>query len=418
MIDYTEYKLDNGLTVILHRDPTTPLAVVNLLYKVGSRDEDPEMTGFAHLVEHLMFGGSKNVPDFDAVLQRAGADNNAFTNTDITNYYITIPVQNLETALWLESDRMLNPSFDNGMFETQKKVVIEEYKQRYLDQPYGDVWLHLRPLAYRVHPYRWPTIGMDTAHIEKARLKDVHSFFSRFYHPGNAALVIAGNIREDPTGKLVEKWFGDIPPGPGVSRNLPAEPPQPSARKAELERPVPLDAVFKVYHMPGRNHELYYPTDMLNDILGRGKSSRLYRKLVKDRRIFNSISAFILGSFDPGLFVISGKLNPGHDPEEGEKMILELVEELKSHPPGEDELEKVKNQAESNILFSEMELLNRAMGLAIANALGNTNLVNEELERIRSVTPGKVYQVAQEILRDENCSTLFYRKAGVSSTHP
>ena len=418
MIDYTEYKLDNGLTVILHRDPTTPLAVVNLLYKVGSRDEDPEMTGFAHLVEHLMFGGSKNVPDFDAVLQRAGADNNAFTNTDITNYYITIPVQNLETALWLESDRMLNPSFNNGMFETQKKVVIEEYKQRYLDQPYGDVWLHLRPLAYRVHPYRWPTIGMDTAHIEKARLKDVHSFFSRFYHPGNAALVIAGNIREDPTGKLVEKWFGDIPPGPGVSRNLPAEPPQPSARKAELERPVPLDAVFKVYHMPGRNHELYYPTDMLNDILGRGKSSRLYRKLVKDRRIFNSISAFILGSFDPGLFVISGKLNPGHDPEEGEKMILELVEELKSHPPGEDELEKVKNQAESNILFSEMELLNRAMGLAIANALGNTNLVNEELERIRSVTPGKVYQVAQEILKDENCSTLFYRKAVVSSPHP
>ncbi len=416
MINFTEYKLDNGLTVILHKDPATPLAVVNLLYRVGSRDEDPDMTGFAHLMEHLMFGGSKNVPDFDAVLQRAGADNNAFTNTDITNYYVTIPVENLETALWLESDRMLHLSFNPKILETQKNVVIEEYKQRYLDQPYGDVWLQIRPLAYHVHPYRWPTIGMDIAHIEKAEMDDVRNFFRKHYHPGNATLVVAGNIHEKQTVQLVEKWFGDIPAGPPAIRDFPAEPPQKSSRMEEVERPVPLDALFRVYHMPGRNHASYYAIDMLSDILGRGKSSRLYTGLVKDRKIFDSVSAFILGSFDPGLLVISGKLNPGHSPEEGNRLVNEILEELLSGYVKHQELEKVKNQAESNILFSEMELLNRAMGLAISNALGHTNLVNEELEKIRSVTTEDILNVSQETLKEKNCSTLFYRKSPVKSS--
>lgn len=416
MIEFTEYKLDNGLQVILHEDPNTPLVVVNLLYRVGSRDEKPTRTGFAHLMEHFMFGGSRHAPDFDARLQQAGGDNNAFTNTDITNYYITIPAQNLETALWLESDRMLNLTFNPRVLKTQKKVVIEEYKQRYLDQPYGDIWLLLRPLAYKVHPYQWPTIGKDIAHIEEANMKDVRGFFNNFYHPGNATLVLAGNIKPGQAIPLIEKWFGNIPDGSHVRHDRPVEPPQRSARFLEVERKVPLDALFKVYHMPGRTHHTYYAVDLMSDILGRGKSSRLYTRLVKDKKVFNSISSYIMGSFDPGLFAISGKLNSNFNLDEGNRLVNEIIEELITVPVTKEELDKVRNQAESNILFSEIELLNRAMELAISNALGNTNLVNEELERIRSVTTQDIRHVSENIIKAENSSTLFYKKKTAKSS--
>jgi zinc protease len=408
MIKFKEHILSNGLTVITHRDNSTPLTVVNLLYKVGSGNEDPDRTGFAHLFEHLMFGGSKNVPDFDRSLQKVGAENNAFTNTDITNYYIILSSDNIETALWAESDRMQFLNLDLKSLETQKNVVIEEFKQRYLDVPYGDVWLKLRPLAYQKHPYRWPTIGKAIDHIENASLKDVKAFHERYYTPDNAVLTLAGNIEHDSAVDLAKKWFGDIPKGHLPSIPIEKEPKQTRPRFIEIINDVPLDGIYKAYHMPERMSEKYVAADLLSDLLGQGKSSRLYRSLVKEKKVFNNIHAYITGSAHPGLFLISGKLNPEFDLNEADQFIEEEIALLKSTLQ-EKEVEKVKNGAESSGYFSETELLNRAINLSVANALGNTNLVNEELERIAKVTKEAVLQIAAEILIPENCSTLFYK---------
>ncbi len=408
MIAYQHFVLANGLEVYVHEDKSTPLAVLNILYKVGSRDEDEEKTGFAHLFEHLMFGGSKHIASYDEPLQRVGGDNNAFTSTDITNYYITLPAENIETAFWLESDRMLSLSFDPGVLEVQRKVVIEEFKQRYLNQPYGDVWLKLRPLAYQEHPYKWATIGKDISHIEEATLQDVEAFFYQYYVPNNAIMVVAGNIDFDQVVALAEKWFGPIPGGKRDSRTLPVEPPQQEKRVMHVEADVPLDALYKVYHMPGRTSEDYEAADLLSDILGRGNSSRLFRKLVKEKAYFSELHAYVTGSADPGLLVISGMLHEGITLEQADQEIEAILEEIKQELIESEELEKVKNQAETTLVFGEVELLSRAMNLANAAMLGDPETVNQGSARIQRVTAADIQRMARTILREENSSTLHY----------
>ncbi len=409
MIAFDSFVLENGLKVLVHEDHTSPVAVVNLLYKVGARDEQPEKTGFAHLFEHLMFGGSKNIDSFDEPLQFVGGDNNAFTSNDITNYYITLPSANIETAFWLESDRMLSLSFDPKVLEVQRSVVIEEFKQRYLNQPYGDVWLKLRPLAYKDHPYKWPTIGEKIAHIEEATMEDVKSFFYKYYLPNNAVLVVAGDITLDQVKELSNKWFGPIPSGKVTERKLPIEPEQEEYRLLEVEENVPVDALYMTFHMSGRKDAEYYTEDLLSDVLGRGKSSRLYKKLVEENQVFNSLSAYVMGSIDPGLLVIQGKLNDSYELEAAEKMVWLVIEEFKSNGLNEAELRKVKNKAESTLVFSEMELLNRAMNLAYAEMLGDANLVNAEVEKVRSVDIEDIMNAANRILVRENASVLRYK---------
>ena len=322
MIQFEKFQLPNGLRVILHVDRNTPMAALNITYNVGSRDEDPQHTGFAHLFEHLMFGGSKNIPDFDTRLQQVGGENNAFTNTDLTNYYLTVPVANLETALWLESDRMNELAFSKESLEVQRQVVIEEFKQQYLNQPYGDVMLLLKPLAYKVHPYQWNPIGKETSHIANAKMQEVKDFFYRFYRPNNAVLCIAGNINVKTTKEWVYKWFADIPQGTPYVRDLPMEPEQSEARLLQVERNVPNDLLVKAYHCCKRADASFYPTDMVSDILSNGKSARLQQRLVEEKQVFSNISAYVTGTFDEGLFIISGNPNEGVSLETGVKQSL------------------------------------------------------------------------------------------------
>jgi zinc protease len=415
MISFEEFSLKNGLQVIVHEDPTVQIAVMNILYDVGSRDEREDKTGFAHLFEHLMFGGSKNIPNYDEPLQIVGGENNAFTNTDITNYYLTVPAANLETGFWLESDRMLSLSFDPQVLEVQRKVVIEEFKQRYLNQPYGDVWLKLRPLAYTNHPYKWATIGKEVSHIENATLDDVREFFFSHYVPSNAILVVAGNVTTAQVRELAEKWFGPIPSGTKRKRELPAEPIQKKKRSMYIEANVPAHAFYKAYHMPGRFHDDYYATDLLSDILSRGQSSRLYNKLVKEKEIFTSISSFVMGSIDPGLFVVSGRLREGIELKRAEEEVDAILKEIVNHGAMEDELIKVKNQAYSTLEFGEVEVMNRAMNLAFAKLSGNADLVNNEAKMIDAVTLKDIQRIAVEIFREENSSVLYYQAAKTST---
>ena len=409
MIYYKHLVLDNGLQVYVHEDHTTPIAAVNILYNVGSKDEDESKTGFAHLFEHLMFGGSKHVPVYDEPLQRVGGENNAFTSPDITNYYITLPAVNLETAFWLESDRMMSLSFDPRVLEVQRKVVVEEFKQRYLNQPYGDVWLRLRPLAYKVHPYRWATIGKEISHIEDATMDDVRAFFYKYYLPNNAILVVAGPVQVDDIKRLAQKWFGPIPAGAPYRRQLPQEPVQQEARTVETEAAVPLDALYKAFHMPAKTDNDYFAADLMTDLLGRGKSSRLYERLVKEAKLFNNVNAYVTGSADPGLVVIQGQLNGGVTIERGEAELNAILEEFTQNGVPAAELAKVKNQAESTLVFSEVEMLNRAMNLAFAANLGDPEEVNREGEKLQAITPDDVQNMARRILRPTNTSTLYYR---------
>jgi zinc protease len=409
MIRYEQFTLDNGLKVFVHEDFSTPMAAVNILYNVGSRDEDQERTGFAHLFEHLMFGGSKHIPSYDIPVQNVGGENNAFTSPDITNYYITLPADNVETAFWLESDRMLSLSFDPQVLEVQRKVVIEEFKQRYLNQPYGDMWLKLRPLAYKEHPYRWATIGKDIEHIERATMDDVQNFFFRFYRPNNAVMVVGGAVKFNKVKELAKKWFGNIPAGAPYVRDIPREPVQTEARYLETSADVPLDSLIKVFHMPGRYENGYYAADLLSDVIGRGKSSRLYQSLLKENNIFNSISASVTSSLDPGLLIIKGNLNPGITLEEADSSVNELLADLVTNGVLEEEISKVKNQTEATLAFSEVELLNRAMNLAFAANAGNVDWANDDAEIIRNLTKTAIDLAANNILKPGNSSTLFYR---------
>lgn len=409
MIDFDKFSLENGLKVIVHRDTSTPIATVNLLYNVGSRDENPNQTGFAHLFEHLMFGGSVNIPSFDKPIQISGGENNAFTSADLTNYYITLPKENLEIAFWLESDRMLDLDFSETNLTTEKSIVSEEFKQRYLNQPYGDVWLLMRPMAYKSHPYMWPTIGKELSHIQNASLEDVKSFYYRFYGPNNAILVVAGNVDVRQVKTLAEKWFGDIEKRNTPPRCIPIEPPQTQARKLEVERNVPYNAIYKAYKMCNRLSDKYYATDMLSDILASGNSSRLYQQLVKKKKLFSSIDAFITGNIDEGLFVISGRLTDGVTYQNAEDAINEELTILKNKSIEEYELLKIKNKLEAMIIIEEISVLNKAINLAYYELLGDANMVNHQSEKYLSVSAGDIKAVANELFQKENCSTLYYK---------
>lgn len=409
MVQFERFKLENGLRVIVHQDTSTPMAVVNVMYDVGARDEDPGQTGFAHLFEHLMFGGSVNIPVYDEPLQMAGGENNAYTTNDLTNYYIQLPSENLETAFWLESDRMLSLGFTENSLEVQRKVVSEEFKEHYLNKPYGDVWLKLRELAYQVHPYRWMTIGKELSHIENAQLQDVKNFFFKFYRPNNAILVVAGNVTVDQVRTLAEKWFGPIEAGEKYQRNLPSEPAQATAKKLEVFANVPLDALYKCWHIYPRLDHRYYVSDLITEILGGGGSSRLYQALVKEKQLFSNIECYHFGTLDAGLLAIEGKLVKGVKMEDAEAAIEVELEKIRNEKVTEAELEKVKNKTESMIAFEDMSVMNRANSLAFYELLGDASLMNTELDRYNVVTVQDIQQEAQKIFREENSSTLYYR---------
>jgi len=410
MIQFEKFKLKNNLTVIVHQDKSTPMACLNIIYDVGARDEDENKTGFAHLFEHLMFGGSINIPNYDEPLQLVGGENNAFTTNDITNYYCTVPSENLETAFWLESDRLLSLAFDKKSLEVQRSVVIEEFKQRYLNQPYGDVWLLLRPLIYNVHPYRWATIGKEIKHIEDATMEDVKAFFKEHYNPSNAVLVVAGDVEVEQVKALAEKWFEPIDAGMKPKRNLPAEPPQTEYRSLTVERDVPISSIYRAYRMCARTDEEYHTVDLLSDILSRGNSSRLYKNLIKDKQLFSDINAYVMGDFDKGLFVISGKINDGVTIEQAEAGIDAEIAKMQNELVAGDELQKCKNKIESTVTYSEADVLNKATNLAISELLGDANLINLEIENYQKVTAEGIKEQANKILQKTNCSTLFYLK--------
>jgi zinc protease len=408
MIQFEKFTLANGLRVIVHQDTSTPMAVMNIMYDVGARDEDPNRTGFAHLFEHLMFGGSINIPEYDEPLQMAGGENNAYTTNDLTNYYIQLPAQNIETAFWLESDRMLSLAFGDKSLETQRKVVCEEFKEHYLTKPYGDVWHKMRQLAYKKHPYRWMTIGKELSHVETATLDDVKNFFFKHYRPVNAVMVVAGNVTVDIVKELAEKWFASIPAGEKYVRNLPQEEIQTEERRQTIKADVPLDAFYKCWHMGNRLDDSYHATDLLTDILSGGGSSRLYQSLVKEKQLFSNIECHHFGSTDNGLVVVEGKLVKGVKIEDAEKAVEAELEKIKNEPVAENELQKVKNKTESMIAFEDMSVMSRANSLAYYEILGDANWMNEELGKYAAVTIADIQQQAQKIFRQENSNTLYY----------
>ena len=409
MITVNRHTLDNGLRIVHSEDKNTQMVALNVLYNVGARDEHPDHTGFAHLFEHLMFGGSVNIPDYDAYVQSAGGENNAWTNNDITNYYITLPRQNVETGFWLESDRMLSLDFNEKSLEVQRHVVIEEFKQRNLNQPYGDVGHLVRGLVYQKHPYRWPTIGLEPSHIENATLDEVKDFFFRFYAPNNAILAVTGNISFEDTVALAEKWFGPIPRRDVKPRSLPVEPQQTEERRLTVERNVPVDALHLVFHKCDRLHPDYYVFDMLSDLLSAGRSSCLIQHLVVERQVFGSIDAYISGSIDAGMFYVVGKLAPGITLEEAEAAVWQELEAMKTEDIAEEELEKVKNRYESEQIFSNINYLNVATNLAFFELIGQAEDINHEVEKYRAVTAQRIKEVAQRTFVRENCSVLYYK---------
>lgn len=408
MIHFERTQLANGLKVIVHQDKTTPMVAMDVCYNVGSRDEHPDRTGFAHLFEHLMFGGSRHIPSYDEPLQKAGGDNNAYTSNDLTNYYLTLPKNNIETGFWLESDRMLELAFSKQSLDVQRNVVIEEFKQRYLNQPYGDVWPLLRQLTYQVHPYQWPTIGREISHIEQATMKQVKDFFFAHYAPDNAVLVVTGDVEFDQVLKLAERWFGPIPNRNVKPRNIPQEPEQTEMREQTVSRDVPNDMIYMAYHMADRLDPMYYATDLISDVLSNGNSSRMYVNLVQKEKLFTELDAYLSGDYEPGLFVISGKPSDGVSLETARKAIERELDRMKQKTVPEYELEKVKNKVEANIVYGEMNYLTKAMNLATNEILQDANLINTQIDSYRAVTPGLVREVAQRIFRPENCSVVNY----------
>ncbi len=413
MIDFQRFILNNGLRVIVHEDNSTPLVAVNLLYDVGSRDENPTRTGFAHLFEHLMFAGSANVPDFDQPIQHAGGENNAFTNNDMTNFYASVPAENLETLLWIESDRMLALSINARTFKVQRKVVVEEFNETTLNEPYGDMWHLMSEMVYKVHPYRWPVIGLEPKHIEEANLTEVKDFYEKFYVPNNAILVVAGNFEKcgDTEGVVqrVENWFGNIPKGAVPPRELPHEPPQNAQIRKVVESNVPLEALYIAFRSPARKDDDYYSVDLLTDVLSNGSSSRFYRRLLKEQRLFSEIDCFQMGNIDPSVVVIEGKPSEGTSLEKAETAIWEELELLKNDLIAENELQKLKNKIESQQAFGDAGALNKAMNLAYYELLGDANLINTEINNYNKVSAQDIQRVAKEIFKKENSAVLFYK---------
>lgn len=410
MIQFDRFTLENGLKVIVHHDANTPMVAVNVLYDVGARDEDEARTGFAHLFEHLMFGGSENVPEYDEPLQMAGGENNAYTTNDITNYYVQLPLQNIETAFWLESDRMNKLDFSEKSLDVQRKVVSEEFKEHYINKPYGNAFDELRTLAYKTHPYKWMTIGKELKHIEEAQLEDVKNFFYKHYRPQNAILSVAGNVSTEEVKALAEKWFGDIPSGEKYERNIPQEPEQTEAGVKVFEANVPLNAIYKTWHMDARMSLGYYACDLITDIMGNGMASRLHQSLVKEKKIFSNIGSYHTGSIDPGMLIIEGKLVEGKTLEEADAAINEEIEKLLAEGISDDELTKVKNKIESMIAFEDMTILSRANNLAYYELLGDADLINKEWDSYNAVTADFLIDTAKRVFRKENSNTLFYKK--------
>ena len=408
MIQFDRFVLDNGLRVLVHEDPSTPMAVVNVMYDVGARDEDPAQTGFAHLFEHLMFGGSINIKEYDEPLQRAGGENNAYTTNDLTNYYCQLPAQNIETAFWLESDRMLSLAFGEKSLATQRKVVCEEFKEHYINKPYGDVWHKMRSLAYTVHPYRWMTIGKELSHVENAKIDDVKNFFFKHYRPVNAILVVAGNVKLEQVKRLAEKWFGPIEMGIKYERQLPVEPLQTEARKLVVEANVPLDAFVKTWHMDARLSPGYYAADLLTEILGGGAASRLYQTLVKEKQYFSSIDCYHFGSLDAGLVAVDGKLVKGVSMETAVKAVDEEIEKLKASKIEAKELQKVVNRTESVIAFEDMSVMSRASSIALYELLGDASMMNTEFQKYQAITIDSIHDYANKIFANNNSNTLLY----------
>lgn len=408
MVHFERFTLPNGLRVIVHQDTATPMAVVNVMYDVGAKDENPGKTGFAHLFEHLMFGGSVNIPQYDDPLQMAGGENNAYTTNDLTNYYIQLPAENLETAFWLESDRMLSLAFSERSLDVQRKVVCEEFKEHYLNKPYGDVWLKMRSLAYQVHPYQWMTIGKELSHIENATLQDVKDFFFKHYRPINAILVVAGNVTVERVRELAEKWFGPIESGEKYNRYLPQEPEQAAPRKLEVHADVPLDALYKCWHIYSRLDFRYYVADLITEVLSGGGSSRLYQALVKEKKLFSNIECHHSGTVDAGLLTIEGKLVKGVKMEEAEKAIEWELEKVRKEKISEAELQKVKNKTESMIAFEDMSVMNRANSLAFYELLGDAALMDVELGQYNKVTVEDIQEECNRIFRESNSNTLYY----------
>jgi len=409
MITFEKFKLANGLTVLFHQDETTPIAVVNILYNVGARDESEDKTGFAHLFEHLMFGGSKNIESFDGPLQSAGGECNAFTNNDITNYYVTLPVQNLETAFWLESDRMLELAFTPKSLDVQRSVVIEEFKQRYLNQPYGDVWLLLRPLIYKTHPYKWATIGKNIEHIEQATMDNVRDFFYKFYCPDNAVIVVGGNTNFETVQNLAEKWFGDIPARGKNNRQIPEEPKQTEERELMVERDVPSDAIYMAFRMGHRMTTEHYVGDLASDILSRGKASRFHDQLISEKKLFSAVSAYITGGWEDGLFVISGNLNAGVSFETAKDEVWKELMIMADTTLDKDELTKVKNKFKTSKVFSEQSLMNRVMNIAFFEMMNQLDEINGELEKYDAVDAKAIQDFAKNIFVKTNLSTLMIK---------
>jgi predicted Zn-dependent peptidase len=409
MIHFEKFVLDNGLRVIVHEDKSTPMAVVDVMYDVGGRDEDEGRTGFAHLFEHLMFGGSLHIESYDEPLQMAGGENNAYTTNDLTNYYCQLPAENIETAFWLESDRMCSLAFNENSLEVQRKVVSEEFKEQYINKPYGDVWHKLRELAYKVHPYKWMTIGQDLSHIENAKLQDVKDFFYKHYTPSNAILTVAGNVTVEQVKALAEKWFGDIPGGKKHVRKIKQEPEQKEPRMMEVAESVPLNALYKCWHIGSRLDKRYYVDEVITEILGGGASSRLFQSLVKEQQLFSSIDCSHTGSIDPGLLCIDGKLVRGVKLEEAENAVIAELEKIKTELISEAELQKIKNKTESMLAFEDISLMNRANSLANYELLGDANLMNTELESYQAVTKEEIREECRKVFVESNCSTLYYR---------
>jgi predicted Zn-dependent peptidase len=412
MVKYKRFCLENGLRVLVHEDRSTPLVAMNLLYDVGSRDEDPGSTGLAHLFEHLMFGGTLKIPEYDKHLQLAGGENNAFTNSDFTNYYLTLPSENIETGFWLESDRMNEPGFSQKTLDIQKKVVTEEFHQRYINQPYGDVMLLLKPMAYKFHPYRWPTIGMDSSHIENVKLSSVKDFFHSHYAPNNAILTLTGNIKPHDAIKLTLKWFGPVKKRKLKKRRILPEPGQTAERKQSVKRDVPSDALYKVWHSCNRKDEDFYTLDVITDILAGGESGRLSDILVKEKKLFSDINAYLTSEIDPGLVILHGKLMKGVDIQQADEAVEKVIGSLKEKYIPPSELEKIRNKFESSALFANTNILNKAMGLAFYELLGDPEMINREVALFRNVDRKMVLETSRKYLTKTNCSTLYYKKSG------
>lgn len=409
MIHFERFVLENGLRVIVHEDRSTPMAVLDVMYDVGARDEDPGRTGFAHLFEHLMFGGSIHIESYDEPLQMAGGENNAYTTNDLTNYYCQLPAENIETAFWLESDRMYSLAFNENSLEVQRKVVSEEFKEHYINKPYGDVWHKLRGLAYKEHPYKWMTIGQELSHIENAKLQDVKDFFFKHYTPANAIITVAGNVTVEKVRELAEKWFGDIPAGKKYDRKIKQEPTQKEPRMMEIAESVPLNALYKCWHISSRLDKRYYIAEVISEILGGGTSSRLFQSLVKEQKLFSNIECSNTGSIDPGLICIDGKLLKGVSLELAENAVIAELEKLKTQLISEQELQKIKNKTESMLAFEDISLMSRANSLANYELLGDANLMNTELEKYQAITREEVLEESKLIFTENNCNTLYYR---------